>query len=122
MAGREKELGKRAEQAAWGFLEKKGFRILETNYTTRAAEIDIIARQGDFLVFVEVKSRTSLRRGSPREAVTRSKQKKIVFGAACYIRETRADQARVRFDVVAVLKKGDRFDIEHIENAFQPEF
>ncbi|MFO7884989.1 MAG: YraN family protein [Desulfobacteraceae bacterium] len=119
MAGSDKNFGKQAEQAACGFLEKKGYVIIERNYRTRFAEIDIIARFKAFFVFIEVKARQGQRKGSAREAVTLVKQKKISLGAAFYLRENNLGEVRTRFDVIAVTKIRNDFEIEHIENAFQ---
>jgi len=119
MSCERQEFGRRAEDHACGFLKKRGYRIVERNYRTRAAEIDIIARQGGFLVFIEVKARKSLRKGSPREAVDLLKQKKIIFAATYYLKEKNFIDVRVRFDVVAIHEINRGFEIEIIENAFQ---
>ncbi|MEA1967968.1 MAG: YraN family protein [Thermodesulfobacteriota bacterium] len=119
MPSKRQIFGKKAEDAACLFLDKLGFKILERNYRTRAAEIDIIAQHGDFLVFIEVKARQGLQKGTPGEAVNFSKQKKISLGAAYYLKEKKIDNVRVRFDVVAICSNNGRFAIELIENAFQ---
>ncbi|MEA2061825.1 MAG: YraN family protein [Thermodesulfobacteriota bacterium] len=119
MAGSNRNFGKQAEQAACVFLEQKGYSIVERNYRTRSAEIDIIARYNAFLVFIEVKARQGQRMGSAREAVTPVKQKKISLGAAFYLRENNLGEVRTRFDVIAVTRSRNDFEIEHIENAFQ---
>lgn len=114
-----KTLGNFGETAAISFLQTKGFTILETNYRTKPAEIDIIAKDNGFLCFIEVKTRRSLAKGLPREAVTGSKQKKIILGASIYLQKTKQLNSRVRFDVVEVHKKNSRLDINLIKNAFQ---
>ena len=114
-----KALGHDGETAAISYLQTRGFAILETNYRTRIAEIDIIAKDKDRICFIEVKTRRSLRKGLPRESVTRSKQKKIILGASFYLKQTNQMDPRVRFDVVEVYKKNDGFDIYLIKNAFQ---
>jgi putative endonuclease len=114
-----KALGQNGEKAAISFLKTKGFTILETNYRTKPAEIDIIAKDNEFICFIEVKTRQSLKMGLPRESVNYSKQKKIILGASFYLKEKKLMNSKVRFDVVEVYKKSNRFDINIIENAFQ---
>ncbi|MBT7260412.1 MAG: YraN family protein, partial [Desulfobacula sp.] len=90
-----------------------------TNYRTKIAEIDIIAKDRDCLCFIEVKTRRSLKKGLPKESITRSKQKKIILGACFYLKEKKQENSRVRFDVVEVIEKKGCFDINLIKNAFQ---
>ncbi|WP_299977171.1 YraN family protein [Desulfobacula sp.] len=113
-----KNLGQRGETAAISFLQTQGFTILETNYRTIMAEIDIIANDKDCICFIEVKTRRSLKKGLPRESVNYSKQKKIILGASFYLKEKKQMNSRVRFDVVEVLEKNGIFDINLIKNAF----
>jgi len=119
MTDNRKNLGHQGETAAVSFLKAKGFTILETNYRTKPAEIDIIAKDREFLCFIEVKTRRSLKKGLPRESVTFSKQKKIILGAAFYLKEKTIVDSRIRFDVIEVLEKKGTFDISIIKNAFQ---
>ena len=114
-----KTLGQHGETAAISFLQTKGLTILETNYRTKTAEIDIIAKDKDCICFIEVKTRRSLKKGLPRESVNYSKQKKIILGASFYLKEKKLYDSRIRFDVIEVYKKNDRFDIHLIKNAFQ---
>ena len=114
-----KALGNFGEAAAVSFLQTSGFKILETNYRTKPAEIDIIAKDHGVLCFIEVKTRRSSAKGLPREAVTGPKQKKIIMGASIYLQKTKQLNSRVRFDVVEVLEKNGRLDIQLIKNAFQ---
>jgi len=114
-----KILGQRGETAAISFLQTRGFTILETNYRTKPAEIDIIAKDKDFLCFIEVKTRRSLKKGLPKESVNYSKQKKIIMGATFYLKEKKQMNSRIRFDVIEVLEKKGCFDINLIKNAFQ---
>ncbi len=116
-----KAFGHKGESAAFSFLETHGFKILETNFRTRAAEIDIIAKDRETLCFIEVKTRRSLNKGLPRESVTPSKQKKIILGATFYLKKNRLLESRIRFDVIEILEKEGRFDIRLIKNAFQVE-
>ncbi|MCF6245969.1 MAG: YraN family protein [Desulfobacula sp.] len=112
-------LGQEGEKIAVFFLKKHGFNILETNYRTKFAEIDIIAKENDTLCFIEVKTRQSLRKGLPREAVTFSKQKKIILGASLYLKQKKLNDVRTRFDVVEVILSHNRPDINLIKHAFQ---
>ncbi len=100
-------------------LKKQGFTILETNYRTKFAEIDIIAKQRDTLCFIEVKTRRSLKKGLPRESVTLPKQKKIILGASLYLKQKKLDNVRIRFDVVEVILTHGKPDINLIKHAFQ---
>jgi putative endonuclease len=114
-----KMLGRQGETAAISFLQTRGFSILETNYTTKFAEIDIIAKDKESLCFIEVKTRRSLKKGLPRESVTYSKQKKIILGATFYLKNTKQMNSRIRFDVVEVFMENDRVHTNLIKNAFQ---
>ena len=107
--------GSEFEQKAAKALEKKGYHILEMNYHCRIGEIDIVARDGSYLVFVEVKYRKNSKKGMPIEAVNFSKQKNISATAAFYLMSHHYDDSVcVRFDVVSIL--GD--DVEVLKNAF----
>ena len=119
MPDNRQSLGRQGETTAISFLQARGFIILETNYRTKLAEIDIIAKDSNTICFVEVKTRRSLKKGLPRESVNYSKQKKIILGASFYLKKTKQHNSRVRFDVVEVLKKDSGFDINLIKNAFQ---
>ena len=119
--GHKDRLGKSGEAAAARHLEARGLRILEAGYRTPAGEIDLIAEEGDALVFIEVKTRSSLRCGRPGEAVDARKQGRIVRAAQLYLlRRNRSDHP-CRFDVVEVLvEPGAALRIHHIRDAFQP--
>ncbi len=114
-------LGRNGEAAALSFLEANGYHILETNWRARQAEIDIIAQKKDTICFVEVKTRQTLNKGLPREAVTRSKQQKILMGASLYLKKNNLFDSKIRFDVIEVFKKDHLFDIRLIPHAFQAE-
>lgn len=111
-----RQTGKNYEVLAISFLEAKGYFIIEKNFQVRQAEIDLIARDGDTIVFVEVKYRSSVSSGHPLEAVTISKQRKICKAALFYMNKNKIspDNTSIRFDVIGIL--GD--EITHIENAF----
>ncbi len=111
-------LGDRGERAAARFLRRRGLRVLARGYRTRHGEIDLIAHDGDVLVFVEVKSR---RRGVPAEAVTAEKQRRITLAALHFLRKHGLLEVRCRFDIVAIVWPDERGEpqIEHIPNAFE---
>ena len=114
-----KELGKKGEEAAARFLERRGFEILERNWTCFAGEVDIIALQEDALCFVEVKTRSSIQKGFPSEAVDGRKRDRYERIAACYLQENTHEDLRVRFDVISILALGEgRAFLRHHINAF----
>ena len=102
------------EQKAAEYLKCQGLVILAHNYRCRFGEIDLIARDGRYVVFVEVKARKNANFGLPREAVNYYKQRKIRMVATQYLKSTNKLNTPCRFDVVEIL--GD--EIEHIENCF----
>ena len=106
--------GTEGEQAARDYLAARGAKILEMNYRRPTGEIDIIARAGKTLLFVEVKRRSSLRYGRPAEAVNAAKQTHILRTAQLYLQENGLEDAPARFDVIEILPEG----IRHIEGAF----
>ena len=114
-----KALGALGEKKAAEFLKKKGHRILETNFRCREGELDIISRDRDCLVFVEVRTRSSADFGTPEESVTRAKREKLVSVALAYLQTHRNLPESWRFDVVAVEvdREGQTTRIEVIENA-----
>lgn len=117
MSGTKRDLGIKSEELAAKFLMKKGFQILERNFRCRLGEIDIVARQGSYLVFVEVRSRSSTRYGLPQESINRNKINKLRQLARFYLLGRSADGLNVRFDVVAVNWAGEP-QVTHIEDAF----
>ena len=106
--------GTQGERDARDFLVGSGADILEMNYRRPTGEIDIVARQGQTILFVEVKRRSSLRYGRPAEAVNPAKQAHIARTALLYLQENGLADAPVRFDVIEILPG----EIRHIENAF----
>ena len=116
---RNKELGRRGEQAAARYLEYLGYEIVGRNWECPAGEADIVAYDGDCLVFVEVKTRTDIHKGFPSEAVTPKKRKRYERIAAWYLSQNEVFDTHVRFDVVALLViREDRAMIKHYVNAF----
>ncbi len=99
-------LGAEGERVAKAYLQTKGFRILHENYSTPLGEIDLIAKEGGVVVFVEVKARTSGEFGPPQASVTLAKQRQIVKVARLYLQRERLAEVACRFDVVAVTFAG----------------
>ena len=117
MAGQNKrETGSAYERLAADFLEKRGCRILKMNYRNRFGEIDLVGKDGDDLVFFEVKERRTGQAGSAAEAVTLSKQKKICAVSDTYrFMEKVSPDTQIRYDVIAI----DGNKINWIKNAFE---
>ena len=116
---RNKELGRKGEEAAARFLYRRGYEILERNWTCYAGEADIIAEDHGTLVFVEVKTRRDCQKGFPSEAVSRSKRDRYERIALAFLEKSAAVDMPVRFDVVALVVVGkDRALIRHHINAF----
>lgn len=110
--------GAQGEDIAADFLVKRGYRILQRNYRTALGEIDIVAREGNALVFVEVKARSGGQFGPPQLAVDTRKQTKMSRVALAYLRNKRMDPCDCRFDVVAVIKDSGGIQVELFQNAF----
>jgi putative transposase len=113
-----RQLGDHGEDLAAAALKQQGYKILERNYVTPLGEIDLIARQGKVLVVVEVKTRKSIRFGSPQEGVSAAKQGRLRRLAEYYLKAKRLTGSPVRFDVVAVSLAGDEPQVEIIQDAF----
>lgn len=109
------EKGRMGEKIAVKYLRSRDFDIISTNYRTSFGEIDIIARDKEYIVFIEVKFRKRSEYGFPRESVGKFKQKNIVKTAYNFIMENNLSNIDFRFDVIEIL---DGF-VEHIENAFE---
>lgn len=115
-----KEIGDFGERAACRYLKKHGLKILCRNYRMRGGELDIVAQEGDVIVFVEVKTRKNRDFGNPCEFVSAAKQEKLIKTAYQFLG---CDDAYMRFDIVEVLYTA-RFgipsvtEINHIQNAF----
>ena len=106
--------GNLGEFNAQEYVKKLGYIIIETNFKTKFGEVDIIAQDKNYLVFIEVKYRTSLKYGRPSEAVNNHKQNKIKLVAQFYIQKYNLTQQYYRFDVLEILND----DINYIINAF----
>jgi putative endonuclease len=117
-----RETGDSAERAARGELERRGYRIVAANYRCRGGEIDLVAREGDAWVFVEVRSHSVDAFGPPRESIRAGKQRRLSRAAAAYLRANRLNDVSWRFDVAEVRTAPDGRvqSVEVIENAFRP--
>jgi putative endonuclease len=116
-----KLLGAFGEDMACSYLEKQGYKILKRNFNCRVGELDIVAMDGETLAFVEVKCRTGVNYGNPSEAVSFSKQGKIVKAALFFMTKYKLFDYMCRFDVIEVLTDGAKEDtrINLIKNAFE---
>jgi putative endonuclease len=116
-------LGAAGEELAALFLQRLKYRIMARNFRCKGGEVDIIARDGKTLVFVEVKTRRNLAYGVPQSAVTPFKQRQISKAALTWLAKNRLHDAAARFDVIAVLfDAAGSSQIEHIPNAFDLAF
>lgn len=111
--------GAEGEEIAAGFLIKKGYRIIQRNYRNVLGEIDIVARDGNTLVFVEVKARSGMQFGSPQGAVDLRKQAKMSRVALAYLKDKRIGPCDCRFDVIAIVKGSGGTEVELFRNAFE---
>ncbi len=111
--------GREAEALAAAFLEERGLEILARNHATRQGEVDLVAREGAVLCFVEVRSRTSEAQGGPEETVSGAKARRVVAAATDWATRNGALDREIRFDVVAVtLLDGAPPRLEHFRGAF----
>jgi putative endonuclease len=117
-----KELGKKGEELALRFLKKKGYRIIEKNYVCKLGEMDIIGKEKDTLVFIEVKTRASTEFGPPQLAVNLAKQRQLSKVALNYLKEKHLEDVKARFDVVAILLGQNREEIDLIKDAFELQY
>lgn len=111
-----KDIGNLGEDLAVKFILEKGYELLERNFFKPFGEIDIIAKDKDYLVFIEVKARKNVNFGFPREFVNKNKIKKIQDVAQMYMLEKNLFGIKIRFDVIEIIF--DEHKITHIENAF----
>jgi putative endonuclease len=116
----QQEHGRWGEELAVDFLEKAGFKIVEKNWHYKKAEIDIIARENDILVFVEVKTRAYADFGVPEAMVNKRKQRLLIDAGMAYMRSI-GHEWEIRFDIVAILgTPGSMMEIKHFKDAFFP--
>ncbi len=110
--------GKQGEDVAERFLVNEGYKLVERNYRCAAGEVDLIVLDGRVIVFVEVKTRSGDRFGSPFEAVEWRKQRKMVRAAQFFLSQKGLHQRDARFDVIGISWPGEEPTVEHIKNAF----
>lgn len=111
--------GKKGEELAAVHLQTLGYHILERNYRCPLGEIDIVARDKDTIVFVEVKSRKTEDYGDPELAVGKTKQRKMTLVSFYYLAQKKDSPVKARFDVVAVKMLHDRTEVKLIRDAFE---
>lgn len=111
------ETGKKGEELAAKYLEEKGYEIIERNYRWKRFEIDLIVKKEPFLVFVEVKTKTNTSFGQPENDVTDKKARQVMEAAEEYVYET-GWKKEIRFDIMAVVIKGNTIEVEHIIDGF----
>jgi putative endonuclease len=116
-------LGRHGEQLAHAYLEANGWTVAARNYRFGRREVDLVARRGRMVAFVEVKTRAAEGFGAPEDAVTRLKRREIEAVAREYLWRHRLEDVDVRFDVIAILRgRGRRpLRIEHFEDAWRPD-
>ncbi len=112
------KLGHKGEGLAVKYLKRRGYRIIQRNFKTSMGEIDIIARDRETLVFIEVKTRESLEYGQPFESVTRAKRRKIANVATLFLKKLR-DVPQCRFDIVSICHKKGKPEVDLIRDAFE---
>lgn len=112
-----KTLGHKGEDIAASYLKKKGYKILHRNYKTPLGEADIIAKEKNIIVFIEVKARSSDAFGQPFEAVNYRKQEKLKKIALYYLKHNKIELP-VRFDVISIISKDGKNEVKHMAEAF----
>jgi putative endonuclease len=112
-------LGIRGEELAAGWLRQHGYTIRDRNWRSGRTEIDIIAENSEYIVFVEVKARSADYQVNPADAVNVPKQRTIIFAASNYI-NSYGISLEARFDIITVVFSGSGWEIDHIENAYYP--
>jgi len=112
-------LGRHGEEMALEFLEENGFTVLEKNWRYRKAEVDLIATDGQTLVIIEVKTRSTDHFGTPEESINKAKQKLLCEAANAYI-AIKEIKNEVRFDIVSIVTDGNQTRLHHIRDAFYP--
>lgn len=113
------QLGKLGEKVAKGYLLQEGYVILEENWRMGKLEVDLIADDGEQIVFIEVKTRSSVKYGLPEEAVDRDKKLNLIQAAEVYVNNIHLE-VEVRFDIVAVILTTESTEVKHIKDAFYP--
>lgn len=110
--------GRIGEELAINYLQRKGYKIIEKNFQCRQGEIDIIAKDKDEIVIIEVKTRKCLEYGKPAEAVNETKKKHIYKATEYYLYIKKIEKTYIRIDVIEVYIKENKYYINHIKNIF----
>lgn len=113
------QLGQQGENLAVALLQKNGYSILAENWRFGKNELDIVARIGDTMVFVEVKTRSTDTFGNPSKSVSKGKQKRTIEAANAYLEKFEID-LEARFDIISIVTFGSKTNIDHMEDAFFP--
>lgn len=114
-------LGRRGEDAAARYLQRRGYRLLKRNLRLAGVEVDMVAEIGDWICFVEVKSRRRADQGDPVEFVDPRKQARLIRAARAFCSSRHRWNRPVRFDVISVLETGSGLKIDHLPDAFVEE-
>lgn len=112
-------IGRQGENIAASFLQQKGYSILERNWKRGDLEIDIVAKEADTIVFVEVKTRSSDYYGKPEDAVDELRKRRLTSAANLYLNYRKLDNP-YRFDIIGIILNPQQTQINHIEEAFRP--
>jgi len=118
---RHNELGREGEKLAEAYLRDRGYQILETNWRYKKAEIDLIVKKNEVLIFVEVKTRSSYFRGNPEDQVNIKKMKFMAEAAPVYMEEIGHDW-EIRFDIIGILKTQEGTQTNHLKDVYFPEW
>ena len=116
-----KDLGRQGEQLATDYLKNNGYTVLSRNWRAGHLEVDVIAENSEFVVFCEVKARSSTVMGNPEEFVTAQKQKNLIRAAARYMQMT-GKKKEVRFDIISIVSNGENNTVYHLPRAFEPQW
>lgn len=119
MAVQKKNRGAEGEKKAKNYLQTRGYDILARNLKVGGVEIDLLARKENFLCLIEVKTRSSDSYGFPEEFVNYKKQKRMIRGGKLLLNRKPYQDLQIRFDIVSVLFKEKKVEINHIKNAFE---
>ena len=109
------ELGKQGENYACQYLKTKGYQIIQRNFSCKQGEIDIIAKNKEEYVFIEVKTRHNFHYGMPSEAVTKKKQKHLWHATKYYLYLHKLENVYIRFDIIEIIKRKEQFYFNHIK-------
>jgi len=115
------QFGRRGEELALAFYKDNRYTILEKNWQSNHLEVDIIAKNDEYIAFCEVKTRSGDAFGEPQQSVTSQKQRNIIRAANYYVLKHQI-KLDVRFDIIAIVFNGDQYTLEHIPGAFMPKW